>query len=80
MSTCVCACNTNPPACLEHPEPKFIRVGLCRVGARGQPPRERLQDAVVRSNRVRSAHDQRARRQLPGERDFLLIKVSCSDC
>lgn len=80
MSNCVCACNTNPPACLEHPGPKFICVGLCRVGARGQPPRERLQDAVVGSNRVRSAHDQRARRQLQGEGDFLLIRVSCSDC
>lgn len=39
-----------------------------RAGGGGQPPGERHQDAVVRSDRVRPAHDPRARRQLQGER------------
>lgn len=74
LTAWVGACDANPPACLKLPAPTPVRVSLCRAGGRGRPPRERLQDAVVGSDRVRSAHDPRARRQLQGERD---LPASC---
>ena len=45
----------------------FLRPDFCRAGGGGQPSAERLQDVILRPDRVCTVHDPRTQGQLQGK-------------